>query len=79
MTFHFTDFHENYNNLMKSFGQILCRILSEQEEKMQVIEQKLFHAPINMEITGRISFTPLGKTRITTPFFTDVNLARQLS
>ena len=61
---------------MKFFGQILCRILSEQERKMQVIGQNLFHAPINVEITDRISFIFLGNVIITTPFFTDVSLAR---
>jgi hypothetical protein len=45
---------------------------------MQVIEQNIFHAPIQVEITGRISFTPLGKARITTLFFTDVNIATEL-
>jgi len=61
---------------MKFFGQILCLILSEQERKMQPIGQNHFHAPINVEITGRISFIPLGNARITTLFYTDVCLAR---
>lgn len=43
---------------------------------MQVINQNYVHALINLEITGRISFMPLGNARITKPFFTDVSLAR---
>jgi hypothetical protein len=43
---------------------------------MQVIWQNLFHAPINVEITGRNSFTPLGKVRVNTVIFRKVILAR---
>jgi hypothetical protein len=45
---------------------------------MQLIGQNHFHAPINVEITGRILITFLGKATVTKTFVTDLNLARLL-